>query len=380
MIIGIPSEVKANEERVALTPQAVVTLIGDGHDVIVERGAGEASGFSDEVYERVGAKIVDGHGLVFTSSDLLVKVKEILPEEYGLLREGRVIFAYLHLTEGFLGAKRGLVDALLSSNVVAFSYDTFQLEDGSRPLLAPMSRIAGHMGVVIGAYYLQSHLGGKGVMLGRMAGCRPIEVAIIGGGSVGTAAARAAMGLGANVTVLDVNVLRLLELQERLGDRVTTLYSNRENVEKCVSKADVVVNGVFFMPTRQRRHIVTREMVKQMEPGSVIVDIGCDEEGSIETCKVTKHENPIYIVDDVIHYCVPNIPGALPRTASLALSNTIMPYVREVANKGWIQAVTENSTLCSGLNIANGRLVHGEAAACQDMKWYPLEKLLKEIR
>ena len=379
MLIGVPSEIKHNEERVSLTPEAVGTLIGDGHRVVVARDAGNGSGFSNEDYERAGAEILDSHNSVFTSADIIVKVKEILPEEYELLREGKIILTYLHLTEGLVGAKRSLTEALLRSKVMAFSYDTVQLEDGSTPLLAPMSAIAGHMGVIMGAYFLQSHFKGKGVMLGRTAGCRPVEVVVIGGGSVGTAAAKTAVGLGANVTVLDVNMDRLRALQELLGDRVTTLYSNERNVGECVRRADVVVNAVFFKPTVQKRHIVTREMVRQMDPGSVIVDIGCDEEGAVETCRGTKHEDPIYVVDDVIHYCVPNIPGAVPRTASYALSNAILPYVREVANKGWVKAVEENLPLRKGLSVANGKLVHKEAAECQDMEWYPLDKLLKEI-
>lgn len=380
MIVGVLKEIKTGENRVALTPEAAGALIEDGHDVIVERDAGTGSRISDEDYRRVGAEIVEGHDAVFGSADILVKVKEIIPEEYGSLRKGKVLFTYLHLTEGILGAKHSLAEALLRSGVVAFSYDTVQLDDRSRPLLAPMSEIAGHMGVIMGAHFLQSMFRGKGVMLGRMAGCRPVEVVVIGGGSVGTAAARAAIGLGANVTILDVNVGRLRGLQEVFGDRVTTLYSNKGNVEACVRRADVVVNAVFFKPTVQKTHIVTREMVRQMEPGSVIVDIGCDEEGAVETCKPTTHEDPIYVVDDVIHYCVGNIPGGVPRTASYALSNAILPYVREVADKGWVRAVEEDRPLRRGLSVAYGRLVHREAAECQEMEWYPLEKLLKELR
>ena len=380
MIVGILKEVKVGEDRVALTPEAAGALVLDGHRVLVERGAGAGSGISDEEYGRVGAEVVEGHDAMFDSSDILVKVKEVVPEEYGLLREGKVLFSYLHMTEGIIGAKRRRAEALLRSGIVAFSYDNFQLDDGSKPLLAPMSEIAGHMGVVMGAYYLQKMFRGKGVMLGRTAGCRPARVVIIGGGSVGGAAARAALGLGADVTFLDVNVDRLRRLQEAFGDRVTTLHSNRGNVAECVGKADVVINGVFFKPTAQKGHIITREMVSQMEPGSVIVDIGCDEEGAVETCKATTHEDPIYVVDNVVHYCVGNIPGGVPRTASYALSNAILPYVRKVTNKGWIRAVEEDGVLRSGLDIACGKLVHKEAAACQEMEWYPLERLLEELR
>jgi len=380
VIVAVLKEMKSGEDRVALTPEAVNVLVEDGHAVLIEKGAGRGSGVTDDDYRNVGAEIVEGHEALFSSSDLLTKVKEIVPEEYGLLKEGRILFSYLHLTEGVFGAKRMMAEALLRSGVVAFSYETVQLDDGSRPLLAPMSEMAGHMGVIVGAHLLQKPFLGKGVMLGRMAGCRPAEVVVIGGGSVGAAAAKAAIGLGANVTVLDINVARLKKLQEMFGNGVTALRSNRQNVERFVSRADVVVNAVFYTPTVQRGHIVTKEMVMHMEPGSVIVDVGCDEEGAIETCRPTTHENPTYVVEGVVHYCVPNIPGAVPRTASYALSGTILPYVRAVAKKGWIRAIEEDKSLLRGLNSAHGRMVHKEAAECQGLEWYSLEKLLSELR
>ena len=375
MIVGVPSEVKSGENRVALTPQAVEALKEVGHRIVIERDAGNASGFSNEEYQRAGAEIVESHEAVF-ESDLIVKVKEILPREFGVLREGKIIMAYLHFTEGLLGSKRPLAEALMKANVIAFSYDTVQ-SNGSTPLLAPMSEIAGHNGVIMGAYHLQTHLGGAGVMVGRMAGCRPAEVVIIGGGSVGTGAARAAVGLGANVTVLDVNIRRLNELNEIFTNKVTTLISNRHNVEESVRKADLVVNGVFFNPLRTRKRIVTKEMVSHMKPGSVIVDIGCDPNGPIETCQETHHDHPTFTCDGVIHYCVPNVPGAVPRTASIAISNAILPYVREVADKGWVKAVKENMVLRTGLNIAYGSFVHREAASCQKMEYHDLEELPK---
>ena len=375
MIIGVPSEVKSGENRVALTPQAVEALKENKHRVIVEKDAGVASGFSNEDYVRAGAEIEGSHEKIF-ESELIVKVKEILPKEYGLLKEGTIIMAYLHFTEGLLGSKRAFAEALIKAKVTAFSYDTVQA-NGLTPLLAPMSEIAGHNGVIMGAYHLQTHLGGEGVMIGRMAGCRPAEVVIVGGGSVGTGAAKAAVGLGANVTVLDVNVRRLNELNDIFENKVTTLVSDRHNVEESVKKADLVVNGVFFNPLRTRKRIVTKEMVAQMKPGSVIVDIGCDPDGPIETCQETHHDHPTLTCDGVVHYCVPNVPGAVPRTASQALSNAILPYVREVADKGWVKAVKENAVLRTGLNIANGSFVHKEGAACQKMEYHDLEELLK---
>lgn len=375
MIIGVPSEVKSGENRVALTPQAVEALKENKHRVIVEKDAGVASGFSNEDYVRAGAEIEGSHEKIF-ESELIVKVKEILPKEYGLLKEGTIIMAYLHFTEGLLGSKRAFAEALIKAKVTAFSYDTVQA-NGLTPLLAPMSEIAGHNGVIMGAYHLQTHLGGEGVMIGRMAGCRPAEVVIVGGGSVGTGAAKAAVGLGANVTVLDVNVRRLNELNDIFENKVTTLVSDRHNVEESVKKADLVVNGVFFNPLRTRKRIVTKEMVAQMKPGSVIVDIGCDPDGPIETCQETHHDHPTFTCDGVVHYCVPNVPGAVPRTASQALSNAILPYVREVADKGWVKAVKENAVLRTGLNIANGSFVHKEGAACQKMEYHDLEELLK---
>ena len=376
MIIGVPSEVKSGENRVALTPQAIEALKENGHHIIVERDAGVASGFTNEEYQRAGAEIADSHEAIF-ESDLIVKVKEILPQEFGNLREGKIIMAYLHFTEGLLTSKRPLAEALIKAHVIAFSYDTVQ-SNGSTPLLAPMSEIAGHNGVIMGAYHLQTHLGGEGVMIGRMAGCRPAEVVIIGGGSVGTGAAKAAVGLGANVTVLDVNVRRLNELNDVFANKVTTLISDRHNVEESVKKADLVINGVFFNPLRTRKRIVTKEMVSHMKPGSVIVDIGCDPDGPIETCQETHHDHPTFSCDGVIHYCVPNVPGAVPRTASLALSNAILPYVRDVADKGWVRAVRENAALRTGLNIVNGSFVHREGASCQKMDYHDLEELLKE--
>jgi alanine dehydrogenase len=373
MIIGVPSEVKSGENRVALTPQAIEALKENGHRVIVERDAGNASGFSNEEYQRAGAEITDSHETIFRS-DLIVKVKEILPQEFGILQEGKIIMGYLHFTEGLLTSKRPLAEALMKAKVIAFSYDTVQ-SNGSTPLLAPMSEIAGHNGVIMGAYHLQTHLGGEGVMIGRMAGCRPAEVVIIGGGSVGTGAAKAAVGLGANVTVLDVNVRRLNELNEIFAYKVITLISDRYNVEESVRKADLVINGVFFNPLRTRKRIVTKEMVRHMKPGSVIVDIGCDPDGPIETCQETHHDHPTFTRDGVIHYCVPNVPGAVPRTASLALSNAILPYVMDVANKGWVNAVRENAVLRTGLNIAYGGFVHREGAACQKMEYHDLEEL-----
>jgi len=375
MIVGVPSEVKSGENRVALTPQAVEALKENGHRVIVEKDAGVASGFSNEDYVRAGAEIEGSHEKIF-ESEIIVKVKEILPKEYGLLREGTIIMAYLHFTEGLLGSKRAFAEALIKAKVTAFSYDTVQA-NGLTPLLAPMSEIAGHNGVIMGAYHLQTHLGGEGVMIGRMAGCRPAEVVIVGGGSVGTGAAKAAVGLGANVTVLDVNVRRLNELNEIFDNKVTTLVSDRHNVEESVKKADLVINGVFFNPLRTRKRIVTKEMVSHMKTGSVIVDIGCDPDGPIETCQETHHDHPTFTCDGVVHYCVPNVPGAVPRTASQALSNAILPYVRDVANKGWVKAVKENAALKTGLNIANGNFVHKEGAACQKMEYHDLEELLK---
>lgn len=376
MIIGIPSEVKSGENRVALTPQAVEALKENGHRIVVEKDAGKASGFDNEEYQRAGAEIVDSHEAVY-ESDLIVKVKEILPQEFGILQDGKIIMAYLHFTEGLLTSKRPLAEALMKAKVIAFSYDTVQ-SNGLTPLLAPMSEIAGHNGVIMGAYHLQTHLGGEGVMIGRMAGCKPAEVVIIGGGSVGTGAAKAAVGLGANVTILDINIRRLNELNEIFANKVTTLISDRHNVEESIKKADLVINGVFFNPLRTRKRIVTKKMVSNMKPGSVIVDIGCDPDGPIETCQETHHDHPTFTCDGIVHYCVPNVPGAVPRTASQALSNAILPYVREVANKGWVKAVRENPVLRTGLNIAYGRFVHMEGAACQKMEYHDLTELLKE--
>jgi alanine dehydrogenase len=376
MIIGVPSEVKSGENRVSLTPEAVRVLTEDGHHVVIEKDAGVASGFTNEEYVRAGAEIEVSHEKMFVC-DFIVKVKEILPIEYGLLEKGTILMAYLHFTEGLLGSKRAFAEALMKAKVIAFSYDTVQ-ERGLTPLLAPMSEIAGHNGVIMGAYHLQTHLGGEGIMIGRVPGCRPAEVVVIGGGSVGTGAVKAAIGLGANVTVLDVNMRRLKELSDSFDGDLTTLVSNQTNIEDSVLRADLVVNGVFFNPLRTRKRIVTREMVARMKKGSVIVDIGCDPDGPIETCVETHHDHPTTTVNGVVHYCVPNVPGAVPRTASQALSNAVLPYVRDVANKGWVKAVIDNEVLRTGLNIVDGRFVHREGAACQKLDYSNLDAVLYE--
>ena len=346
-------------------------LVKAGHRVLVEKGAGEGSGFSDEEYRSAGAEIVSSPTDAW-EAEMVLKIKEPIEPEFKFFRDDLLLFTYLHLANPEL---RELTKTLVEKKVTAIAYETVQLPDGTLPLLEPMSEAAGHMGIIMGAYYLQSHFGGKGVVLGRVAGCRPAEVVVIGGGSVGTGAARAAISLGANATILDIKMDRLRELQELLGDRVTTLYSNRKNVEACVRKADVVV-GAVLAPGARAPILVTREMVGKMEPGSVIVDVSIDQGGIFETSRPTTHEHPIYVEEGVIHYCVTDIPGAVPRTSTIALTKVTLPYALQLANLGFIQAVKRDAVLAKGTNVYAGYVTNQAVAKAHGLSYQPLEKLI----
>lgn len=329
MIIGVPKEIKDNENRVGISPSGVSTFVKDGHKVWIESNAGLGSGFKDQDYIAVGATVVSSAQEAW-SADLVIKVKEPLPSEYSFFREGMILFTYLHLAP-----EPELTKALVEKKVTAIAYETIQLPNGSLPLLTPMSEVAGRMSVQIGAQYLEKHEGGKGVLLGGVPGVSPAEVVIIGGGIVGTNAAKMALGLGATVTILDTNIERLRQLDDMFQGRLNTLMSNRYNIATSVKKADLLI-GAVLIPGARAPRIVTEEMIKTMQPGSVVVDVAIDQGGSIETIdQVTTHGQPTYEKYGVVHYAVANIPGAVARTSTIALTNVTIPYGVQIANKGY---------------------------------------------
>jgi alanine dehydrogenase len=356
MRIGVPKEIKDNEYRVALTPVGAKVLASSGHKVYIQKSAGEGSSFSDEEYKKAGAEILEKAEDVFEASDMIVKVKEPLSSEYKLLKKEHILFTYLHLA-----ASKELTDSLLDIGLVGIAYETIQLPNGSLPLLTPMSEIAGRMAVQIGAQYLEKNNGGRGVLLGGIPGVNPGNVVIVGGGVTGTQAAKIALGMGAQVTILDTNLDRLRQLEDILSGRLLTLSSNIENIERCVEEADLLIGAVLIAGAKAPT-LVTKSMVSQMKKGSVIVDISVDQGGCVETIHPTTHSNPVYTIDGVIHYGVANIPGAVPRTSTIGLTNATLPYILQVANLGYKDAMLKNSVLAKGLNIENSKIVHPAVA------------------
>lgn len=368
MKIGIPKEIKAQENRVSIIPSGVKSFIDAGHEVYIEKGAGIGSGFTDEEYVKSGAKILNTPMEVYDTADMIYKIKEPLEPEYGYLREGQILFAYLHLAPD-----SSQTQALLDAKVTGIAYETVQLENGSLPLLAPMSEIAGRMSVQVGAYLLQKSNDGSGILLGGVPGVAPGHVAVIGGGTVGINAAKMAVGLGARVTILDISIERLAYIHDILSTRVVTLMSNGYNITKAVADADLVI-GAVLIPGAKAPKIVTEEMIMKMRPGSVLVDVAIDQGGSIETIdKLTSHENPYYIKHGIIHYSVPNMPGAVPRTSTFALSNATMPYALELANKGAELALRENPALLKGLNVYKGKVTNKAVAEAQGLQYEPID-------
>ncbi|MEW6623593.1 MAG: alanine dehydrogenase [Bacillota bacterium] len=372
MIIGVPKEIKNNENRIAITPGGVKALVGHSHKVIIESGAGLGSGFADEEYLQVGAEMVDSAEEVFARSEMIIKVKEPQPQEYSFLKEGQILFTYLHCA-----ADAKMTKALMDLGIVGISYDTVQLPNGSLPLLTPMSEVAGRMSVQIGAQFLEKTKGGRGVLLGGVPGVAPGDVVIIGGGIVGTNAAKMALGMGAQVTIIDLNPDRLRYLDDIFGGRVKTIMSNYHNIELSVRYADLLV-GAVLVPGARAPRLVTEAMVKQMKAGSVIVDVAIDQGGCIETIdRVTTHSEPTYLKHDVVHYAVANMPGAVPRTSTIALTNVTIPYALQIANKGYIQAVREDQSLAKGVNILQGRITHEAVAHSLDLEYTPLNDILQ---
>ncbi len=374
MRIGVPTEIKNNENRVAITPAGVHAMISHGHEVFIQKGAGLGSGITDEAYTAVGAKILDTAKDIFDTADMIIKVKEPLPEEYPLFKEGQILFTYLHLAP-----EPELTKALLEKKVVGIAYETVQLANKSLPLLTPMSEVAGRMSVQIGAQFLEKPKGGAGILMGGVPGVPPAEVVIIGGGIVGTNAAKMAVGMGADVTILDLSADRLRYLDDIFAGRVKTLMSNAFNIAESVKKADLLI-GCVLIPGAKTPRLVTEEMVKTMKPGSVIVDVAIDQGGSIETIdRVTTHSDPVFEKHGVLHYSVANIPGAVARTSTFALTNVTLPYALKIADKGYLQAVKEDPALAKGVNVVDGRCTYKAVAEAHNIAYTPLEEVLAEV-
>jgi len=370
MIIGVPKEIKNNENRVGITPAGVAAFKNHGHQVWIETGAGLGSGFTDQDYVEVGAKIVTTAEEAW-SADMVVKVKEPLPREYGFFREGLILYTYLHLAP-----EPELTEALIQNKVVAIAYETIQLENGALPLLTPMSEVAGRMSIQIGASFLEKSKGGKGVLLGGVPGVAPAEVVVLGGGIVGTNAAKMAIGLGASVTLIDINPDRLRQLDDQFQGRLKTLISNSFNIAEAVKKADLLI-GAVLIPGARAPRLVTEEMVKAMQPGSVIVDVAIDQGGSIETIdRITTHSNPTYEKHGVLHYAVANMPGAVARTSTIALTNVTVPYGVQIANKGYRQAVLDNKALAKGVNVIEGKVTYKAVAEAHGYEYHTLDSVL----
>jgi alanine dehydrogenase len=364
MRIGIPAEIKTDEYRIAIVPTGVYTLTQMGHAVRIEQGAGIGSGITDAAFEEAGAILCDREE-VFGASDMIMKVKEPLPEEWPRLRPGQILYAYLHLA-----AAPTLAHALLESRVSAVAFETIQCANGTLPLLTPMSEIAGRMSIHVGAKCLEKESGGRGVLLAGVPGVEPGRVVIIGGGMVGMNAARMAIGMGADVTLFDVNVERLRHLEEMFFGRVKTLVSHAHQMHEILIQADLIV-GAALIPGARTPHVISQAMVKQMQPGAVFVDVSIDQGGCAETSHPTTHSKPTYIIDDVVHYCVSNMPGAVARTATFALANVTLPYALALANKGLHRALTDDAALAKGLNLHQGQVTHPAVAASLAMPYQP---------
>ncbi len=363
MIVGVPREMKDNEARVGVVPAGVKMLADAGHTVLVEAGAGAQSGFPDAEYRDAGAEILSEAAEVWNRAEMVVKVKEPIETEYPFLREGLVLFTYLHLAPLPV-----LTCRMLESKVIGIAYETVRDRRGMLPLLMPMSEVAGRMSVQVGASYLERERGGRGILLGGVPGVAPARVVILGGGIVGTNAARIALGLGATVTLVDIDMNRLRELDDHFGGRLNTLASNSYNIARSVSESDLVIGGVLI-PGATAPRLVTRAMVASMKPGSVIVDVAIDQGGCVETARPTSHSNPSYVVDGVVHYCVTNMPGAVPHTSTLALTNSTFPYVLRIANLGVREALLQDAGFAEGLNTWKGALTHRGVAESQHHPW-----------
>lgn len=366
MRIGIPKEIKQGESRVGMTPAGVAELIKHGHKVFVQHTAGEGSGFPDVAYEHVGAEILSTIEDVYAQSEMIIKVKEPIEPEYALIRKDQLVYTYFHFA-----SDRPLTEAMIKSGAVCLTYETVEEADHSLPLLRPMSEVAGRMAVLNGAYYLQKTKGGKGKLISGVPGVRPTKVLVLGGGTVGEAAARMAAGMGADVVITDISLPRLRQLSIELPANVTTLYSSEHNIRQELRDADIIIGSVL-VPGDKTPHLITRDMLSLMEPGTVLVDVAIDQGGCFETSHPTTHAEPVYTVDGIVHYCVANIPGAVPNTSTLALTNATLKYALQLADKGWRKACEENPALCKGLNIVEGKVVFKPVADVWGLKYEQL--------
>ncbi|PIB38029.1 alanine dehydrogenase [Maribacter sp. 4G9] len=354
MIVGIPKEIKNNESRVGMTPAGVFELVKNDHTVYVQSGAGEGSGFFNKDYQQAGAVILDTIGQVYAMSEMIVKVKEPIEEEYELIQEGQILFTYFHFA-----SSEALTKAMIKQKAICIAYETVEDEDGTLPLLTPMSEVAGRMAIQQGAKYLEKPVKGRGVLLGGVPGVAPGRVLVLGAGVVGIQAAKMAAGLGAHVTILDINMKRLRYVNDVMPPHVVTEFSNEFNIRKHIKTHDLIIGGVLLKGAKAP-NLITRDMLKDMRPGTVIVDVAVDQGGCVETTRPTTHEDPIYIIDDVVHYSVANMPGALPYTSTMALTNVTLPYALKLANLGWEEACKKDASLEKGLNIVSGKVVYEE--------------------
>lgn len=354
MIVGIPKEIKNNESRVGMTPAGVFELVKNNHTVYVQSGAGEGSGFFNQDYQQAGAVILDTIGQVYAMSQMIVKVKEPIEEEYELIQEGQILFTYFHFA-----SSEALTKAMIRQKAICIAYETVEDEDGTLPLLTPMSEVAGRMAIQQGAKYLEKPVKGRGVLLGGVPGVAPGKVLVLGAGVVGIQAAKMAAGLGAHVTILDINMKRLRYVNDVMPPHVVTEFSNEFNIRKHIKTHDLIIGGVLLKGAKAP-NLITKDMLKDMRPGTVIVDVAVDQGGCVETTKPTTHEDPVYIIDDVVHYSVANMPGAVPYTSTMALTNVTLPYAVKLANLGWEEACRQDATLEKGLNIVSGKVVYEE--------------------
>jgi alanine dehydrogenase len=369
MIIGVPKEIKNNENRVALTPAGTQELVKRGHTVYVQNTAGVGSGFSDGEYSKAGAKMIQNAAEVFSLAEMIMKVKEPIEQEYKLIKKDQLVFTYFHFA-----SYEPLTKAMIQSGAVCLAYETVE-RDGALPLLIPMSEVAGRMAIQEGAKYLEKPLKGRGILLGGVPGVKPAKVLILGGGVVGTNAAKIAAGMGADVTIMDLNLTRLRYLDDVMPKNVHTMVSNEYSIRELIKDHDLIIGGVL-VPGAKAPKLITRDMLKTMRPGTVVVDVAVDQGGCIETCTPTTHENPTFIIDDVVHYCVANMPGAVPYTSTLALTNATLPYAIRLAGQGWKKACAENSDLRLGLNVVQGEVVYKGVADAFNMPYTDVKKFL----
>jgi len=369
MIVGVPKEIKTHENRVALLPGGVSVMKRNGHDILIQKGAGKGSGFTDRQYEEAGATILDDVEELWKRSEMIMKVKEPIEVEYPRMREGQIIFTYFHFA-----ADEKLTRTVVDSKCIAIAYETVEKEDGSLPLLIPMSEVAGRMAAQEGAKYLEKPTGGRGILMGGIPGVPPANVMVLGGGIVGVNAAKIAAGMGANTTILDINMTKLRYLDDVMAKNVNTMFSSEANIRKLISDTDLII-GAVLKPGAKAPHLITREMLGEMRRGTVLVDVAIDQGGCFETSKPTTHDDPIYRVEDIVHYCVANMPGAVPYTSTLGLTNVTLPYAVDIANKGWKKALESDPELKKGLNIAKGEIVYEHVAKAFDMDFSPINSV-----